>query len=170
MLLRGVISSDVEIITPENKTYYSSTITLTYHATFDFGIEHKWIVYSLDDGENITVYDKYNNLQYYSGSVTLSGLSSGKHHIDIYSKNGSYVFGTGRSGGWFDFPDRVYFTIDLSEESPTPTFAPTSTPTATPEPTPELESLPTSLVMASSLTVAAVVIGLGLLVYLIKRK
>jgi len=166
---------DVEIVAPE-KTYYSSTITLSYYATFHVGLEHKWIVYSLDGGENVTVYDEYNGLEGYSGSVTLSGLSSGSHVIDICSKKGSYGFGTGISGSWFDFHDRVYFTIDLSGESsnPTPTLAPTSMPTATPEPTvtpyTTLQLAEQEAILGIAVTMAVVCIGLGLLLYGIKRK
>jgi hypothetical protein len=79
--------------------YYSSTVTLSYIAVFpmdfgDGGLGRKWIVYSLDGGGNVTVYDEYNDLESYYGSVTLSGLSSGWHTIDIYSKNGTFWWGT----------------------------------------------------------------------------
>lgn len=175
VLVRGNATfhiGEVEIVTPENKTYYSSTLLLSYHATFPFDLKHKWIVYSLDGGQNVTVIDEYGYFESYNRSVTLSGLSSGRHVLYLYSKKGSYVYGTGISGGWFDFADRVYFTIDLSGESsnPTPTIAPTSTPTPTPEPTIEPESFPTTLVIASSIPVAVILIGLSLLLYLIKRK
>ncbi len=173
---------DVEIVAPE-KTYYSSTITLSYYATFLTELEHKWIVYSLDGGENVTVYDEYNKplnlisgLASYNGSVTLSGLSSGSHVIEICSKKGSYVFGTGISGDWFDIADRVYFTIDLSGESsnPTPTIAPTSKPIATPEPTvtpyTTLQLAEQEAILGIAVTMAVVSVGLGLLLYGIKRK
>ncbi len=163
--------------------YYSSTITLTYNTVFPsyFGDTvwgRKWIVYNLDGGENVTVYDEYNDLKLYNGNVTLSGLSSGFHTLAICSRNGTFVWGTSSYEGWYDAEDTASFTIDLSGKSPapTPTLAPTSKPTATPEliptptPTPEPESLPTSLVMASSVTLAVVLFGIGLLFYGIKRK
>jgi len=168
---------EVEIVAPENKTYYSSTITLSYHATFPFDLKHKWIVYSLDGGENVTVFDENNYSGSYNRSVTLSDLSSGSHVLYLYSKKGSYVFGTGISGGWYDFADRVYFTIDLSGESsnPTPTIAPTSTPTSTPEPTAppyEVDVKNASLYLASGgmFAFTLIISFLSLLVYLIKRK
>jgi len=106
-------SGDIHIITPENKTYYSRTLTLSYLADFPMSLNHKWIVYSLDGGENVTVYDEYNDLWgEYTGSVTLSGLSSGSHVLFIYSKEGSYVFGTGVSFRWYDAYDTVYFTVN----------------------------------------------------------
>jgi len=134
--------------------YYSSTITLTYNAVFPsyFGDTvwgRKWIVYNLDGGENVTVYDEYNDLKLYNGNVTLSGLSSGFHTLAICSRNGTFVWGTSSYEGWYDAEDTASFTIDLFGKSPTPTptLAPTSKPTATPEPTPtpseETTPLPT---------------------------
>jgi hypothetical protein len=138
---------------------YSSTITLSYSAVFpsDFGISalgRKWIVYSLDGAENVTVYDEYNALKFYNGSFTLSGLSSGLHHIDIYSKNGTFMWGTPSLSGWCDAEDTASFTIDLSGKSPTPT--------------PQLAEQ--EAILGIAVTVTVVCVGLGLLFYLIKRK
>jgi hypothetical protein len=165
--------------------YYSSTINLSYNAVFpsDFGISalgRKWIVYSLDGAENVTVYDEYDDLKFYNGSFTLSGLSSGLHHIDIHSKNGTFMWGTPSLSGWCDAEDTASFTIDLSGKSPTPkpTLAPASTPAATPEPTKtpyrEANVQNTSQYLAVGgmivVTVAVVCVGLGLLFYFIRRK
>jgi len=53
--------------------------------------------------------------------------------------------------------------------SPTPIPTPAQTPTTSPEPTPEPEPFPTTFLIGSIIAVAAVVVGLGLLVYLKKR-
>lgn len=161
----------VQIVSPENKTYYSSTLNLSYSAVFPImnSAGHKWIFYSLDGGENVTVYDEYNGLESYNGSVTLSGLSSGNHVIDIYSKDGIFVLSTGGSGYW-DAVYRVCFRIVLSGNSPTPTptVAPTPTPSATPEATSQPATLPASLVFVASTGIA--IVGIGLFAYFKKRK
>jgi len=169
ILVKGNVfffDGSILIVSPENKTYYSSTIILSYRAVFPQMFdspEHKWILYSLDGGANVTVYDKYNGLEGYNGSLTLSGLSSGNHIIEIYSKNGTFAWGTGDKG-LFDAYDRVYFRILLPGESPTPT----PTPTATPEATAQPEIFPVTLVFVVSVGIALAAIGL--FVYLKKRR
>jgi hypothetical protein len=178
-----VVRDGVTYDVPENKTYYSSTIIVSYRAIFphDFGASawgHKWIFYSLDGGENVTAYDEYNGLEGYNGSLTLSGLSSGDHFIDIYSKNGTYVWGPPDWGVYSDATERDYFSIVLSGESqtPTPTVAPTpihttspspeptATPTPAPKATPEAssqpETFPASLIFVTSVGIALAVTGL----------
>jgi hypothetical protein len=161
--------------------YYSSTINLSYLAVFpmdfgDGGLGRKWIVYSLDGGGNVTVYDEYNDLESYYGSLTLSGLSSGWHTIDIYSMNGTFLWGTSSFRDWRDSHDRDIFTVDLSGKSPAPTStpAPTSVPTFTPGPTStpsnELQLARQEAILGVVVTVAVLAVSLGLPVYLIKRK
>ena len=81
--------------------------------------------------------------------------------------------------GIYNFTDNIFsdnvvenngVNFSLHKSEPTPTPEPTATPTPTPEPTIEPESFPASLVAASSVTVAVVLVGLGLLLYRIKRK
>jgi hypothetical protein len=183
-----LVLDGVTYILPENKTYYSSTIIVSYRAIFPNGLGaggwgRKWIFYSLDGGENVTVYDEYNALEDYNGTVKLSGLSAGNHIVDIYSKNGSYMWGAPDWGVYSDASERAYYTIVLSGESPaptptvaptqTPTLAPTSAPTATPEPTdtPEVKSesaTSSTLIFVASAGIAAVVAGSFL--YIKKRR
>ena len=93
--------SSVEITFPENgKTYYSSTLTMRYDARFN-NVVHKLVVYNLDGAGNVTIYDEYNDLGDINGSVTLSGLSAGSHHIVLMSESGSSF------SGW----DVVYFNV-----------------------------------------------------------
>ena len=106
-------TSFICITFPENdKTYYSNTFTMRYHASFsrtaDYEVDHKWIVYSIDGGENITIVDEYGSPYDFKGSVTLSGLSAGQHYVEICAKNASYEW------YWRDEYDRVYFNIFTS--------------------------------------------------------
>lgn len=160
---------------PENKTCYSSTITFNYSAFFPSGfgsesLHRRWIFYSLDGGENVTLYDEYNDLVVYYGSVTLSGLSSGNHIVDIYSIDGTYEL----TRGWLDATDRAYYTIVLSGKSPTPKPTVAPTPTVTPTPTAAPETISQSGTFAAALIfVASVGIalgGVGLFVYFKKQK
>lgn len=165
---------DIQIVHPIYINYYSSTVTLYYHVTFyPPELVHRWIVYSLDRGRNVTVYDEYNALESYNGSVTLSGLSAGNHTIEIYSKNGTFVFGTSiadATRGWHDAVDTAHFNVVLSGESPTPlpTVAPTSRPTATPDATSKTATFPATLIFVASVGIALAVIGL--MVYFKKHK
>ena len=77
---------------------------------------------------------------------------------------------------FLDCNSTVYFTVDLSGESPnpTPTIAPTSKPTATPEPTltpyTTLQLAEQEAILGIAVTVVVVCFGLGLLLYLTKRR
>jgi hypothetical protein len=155
-------------IDAQEAIFFSRTSTLNYSAVFPSDFDdsvwgRKWIVYSLDGAENVTVYDEYNDLKFYNGSFALSGLSSGRHQIDIYSKNGTFLWGSSSLSGWCDAGDRAYFTI-----------VPLSTPTATPEPTStpnnEPQSTEQTVILGLAITVAVLAACLGLLIYLIKRK
>ncbi len=158
------LDGSILIVAPVDATYYSSTLILSYRAVFPHNSEHKWIFYSLDGGENVTVYDEYNSLEGYNGSFTLSGLSAGNHVIDIYSEKGSFVLSTGGSG-WEDAHHRVYFRVVLHGESPTPTATPK--PSATPETTSQPATFPATLVFVSS--IGSALVGIGLFVYFKKR-
>jgi len=94
----------------------------------------------------------------FSFSFKLTELSDGMHTISVATRGlfkDHYI-------PVYDSSGIIYFTVARDfYDSPT---------TPSPEPTPEPESFPTSLVLASSVTAAVVCVGLGLLVYLIKRK
>ena len=94
-------ASSVDITFPENdKTYYSSTLTMRYNAQFQ-NVVNKLVVYNLDGAGNVTIYDDYNDFGDINGSVTLSGLSVGSHHMVLMSESGTSF------AGW----DVVYFNI-----------------------------------------------------------
>jgi len=89
----------VSILSPENKTYDTANISLSF--TIDESVS--WIGYSLDGQDNTTI----------AGNTTLSELSDGSHNITIYAKD--TVGNTGLS-------ETVYFTIEIEEEDPFPTW------------------------------------------------
>jgi hypothetical protein len=105
LLARGnfVPLSTVTITFPENdKNYFSSTLTVRYSAHFT-SVMRK-LVYNLDGKGNVTIYDDNLGPADFNGSVTLTGLAAGSHHIEIYSE----------SGTWFAGGDKVYFNIFIS--------------------------------------------------------
>lgn len=65
----------ITIISPESKTYTSTSLPLTYH--IDEPVS--WAGYSLDSATNVTL----------TGNVTLSGLSIGSHSLVVYATDES---------------------------------------------------------------------------------
>jgi parallel beta-helix repeat protein len=78
----------VSIITPENKTYSSTSISLNY----DVSEAASWVGYSLDSATNVSI----------TGNTTLSGLSAGAHSLIVYVEDVD-----GNQGA----SEIVYFTI-----------------------------------------------------------
>ena len=101
----------------------------------------------------------------FSYSLNLTDLQNGAHSLQL-DANCTGV--ASYSGIGFYVEDSVTSYNALSDVVSFTVYAPEATPS--PEPTPEPESFPTSLVMASSFTVAVVLVGIGLLLYGIKRK
>ncbi|UCE95830.1 MAG: hypothetical protein JSV51_09040 [Candidatus Bathyarchaeota archaeon] len=86
----------IEIVSPQNLTYQSSTIPLS----FTLNESCQWIGYSLDDNENVTIGE----------NTTLTGLSNGPHSIIVYAQD--YFGNVGSS-------DLIFFTVDaVIDESP----------------------------------------------------
>jgi subtilisin family serine protease len=79
----------ISVISPQNKSYYSTTIPLT----FIINEPTSWIGYSLDNQPNVTII----------GNITLSGLTYTNHNIIVYANDTSGNMGTS---------NKVYFTID----------------------------------------------------------
>jgi len=83
------ILPNIEIISPENKTYAISSVSLN----FAINKATSWIGYSLDDQMNVTV----------SGNTTLLGLSDGPHTVIVYAND---------TVGNMGLSNMVYFTVD----------------------------------------------------------
>ena len=137
--------------------------------------------------------DAENIIPSFSFSFNLTGLKDGPHRVmvdaEAYVSPGTGV-GTSKEVDFITYtsgdgsqPESVApstpspaMITSSPEPSPENTPAPLITPpplpepSFTPEPTIEPASLSTSLVMASSVTVAVVCIGFGLLLYLIRRR
>ena len=175
------------IASPENTVYDVNTVPLDIYIRttngFRFGYDNyvTEIFYCLDGKENVTVpFEEtitgegthYN----YRVSTYLSSLSDGDHNVIVYGVGKKYPFVLDS----IDFA--IVYSSKTPEPTPTPTPAPTSAPTPSPVPTPEPSVTPygeadvqnTSQYLASggmvAVTVAVIAVGLGLLVYKIKRK
>jgi hypothetical protein len=69
----GSIPPVVSLVSPENKTYTASNVSLT----FTVNKPPVWLGYSLDGQETVTV----------SGNTTIAGLTSGLHNVTVYAKD-----------------------------------------------------------------------------------
>jgi len=91
------VSPIIEILSPENKTYTTSSVSLSF--TIDKATS--WIGYSLDGEANVTI----------AGNTTLTGLSDGIHSVTVYA-NGA--------AGNMGCSDIVYFTVQTAPVDTTP--------------------------------------------------
>ena len=69
----GTIPPIVSIVSPENKNYTSSNVSLA----FTLNKPAAWMGYSLDGQENATI----------TGNTTIAGLTNGLHNITVYAKD-----------------------------------------------------------------------------------
>jgi len=83
------VSPGIEILSPENKTYTTSSVPLS----FTVDEPTSWLGYSLDGQANVTIAE----------NTTLAGLSDGMHSLVVYANDS---FGNMASS------ETVYFTID----------------------------------------------------------
>ncbi len=88
----GTIHPAVTIISPQNQTYNTSSVSLTLTAD----TSASWLSYSLDGKDNITI----------NGNTTLSGLSNGGHSITVYAKD---------SFGNIAVSEAVFFDVAVPE-------------------------------------------------------
>jgi parallel beta-helix repeat protein len=88
-LVPDIVPPIISIISPENRTYTTNSLDLT----FTINEEPSWIGYSLDYQLNITI----------TNNITLVNLDGGTHNVIIYANDTS---------GNMDSSDKVYFSID----------------------------------------------------------
>lgn len=69
----GTAPPTIRVVSPENKTYTSSNISLT----FAVNKPALWVGYSLDSQDNVTI----------TSNTTLSGLANGSHNITVHAKD-----------------------------------------------------------------------------------
>mgnify|MGYP001050437448 CR=1 FL=1 len=84
---------NISIMSPENKTYATSDIPLTF--IIDESVS--WIAYNLDNEGNVTI----------AGNTTLSGLSDGSHSLVAYAKDLYENFGASET---------IHFIIDTRKQ------------------------------------------------------
>jgi hypothetical protein len=160
-------SETIKVLSPENKTYNTPDVPLEYMANQIFFT----VTYSLDGQANQTI----------TGNTILNGLTEGSHSIVVYIESTPENITASKT---------IYFTISLANnetkiftpqtESDGKTDSTTNTKTETigfsREGTMTTETIsfnmevpfPTTLVVASVITIA--VVSVGLLVYFKKRK
>jgi parallel beta-helix repeat protein len=80
----------IEIISPQDKTYYTSSIALTFTIEDPSGVD--WTGYSLDGADIIT-----------SGNTTLTGVTHGSHYVTVWANDTLGYMGS----------ETVYFTVFL---------------------------------------------------------
>jgi len=164
----------VSIISPENKTYDSNSILLNITAGAYPGV---WFLeYSLDGAEYVEIAPGHLLSHILTESVLVEQLPKGSHSIEVKAS----AMANDEDGLVIAF-SKVNFSITKDLE-PIPSLSPKATPS--PEPTPTLPNFgPTSppsqehlltqeqlVILGLAVTVAVVCVGLGLLVYLIRRK
>jgi hypothetical protein len=86
----------INIISPQNKTYITTSIQLT----FTINETTSWIGYSLDGAANVTI----------TGNTTILGIPYGYHNIVVYATDNA-----GNTGS----SETVYFTIVEPTKKPT---------------------------------------------------
>jgi len=94
------VSPDIEILSPENKTYATNSVSLN----FTLDELTPWIGYSLDAEKNVTI----------TGNTTVSGLSNGLHSLIVYANDTA-----GNTGA----SEMIHFTIEAQQPvEPFPTW------------------------------------------------
>jgi N-acetylneuraminic acid mutarotase len=92
----GTVPLVVSVVSPENKTYDTSSVPLT----FAVNKPALWMGYSLDGQETVTV----------TGNTTLTALSNGLHTLTVYAKD--MFENTGTS-------EIISFSVEVAEPFPT---------------------------------------------------
>ena len=178
----NTIPPSISIYGPQNNTVYSSrNITVSLYvqnaelAGWQSSVTN--VYYTLDgkSGAGLYFHPINERLPAFNTTFNLPFASLGKHqltveaYVDVLRRAPKEVF-------FLETTSTVYFTVDLPGESPTPapTIAPTSMPTFTPGPTStpsnELQLTWQEVILGVAITVAVILVGLGLLIYRIKRK
>jgi hypothetical protein len=171
------------LFSPDDQTIYDDTLLLAFLIAWTFvplpGMEPKAdYAYSIDDNSFVSIFpNETSNKPSFSYMVGISDLPEGYHHIVIgatfYQGNDMIL---NASSTPFIFTVRTPVPTPTPSAAPTPTLKPIPSPTTTPTieptstPTDEPQQLGQEVILGVAVTVAVVCVGLGLLVYLIKRK
>jgi hypothetical protein len=169
----------------QNDVWLNLTVTKPSNWT-DFDGQLKYVAYLMDGSRTSLIdslpYDSVgetrvavedplgivNSPLEFNLTIKLEGLSEGNHHVDVAAegivKNGESDVPVG-----VVYDDTIYFTV-TGESSPSPT--PTPSPKASPFPTNYTGArlTETEIIIGAIITAAVISAGIGLLIYLIKRK
>jgi hypothetical protein len=91
----GTVPPVVAVISPENKTYTSSNVSLS----FIVNKPAAWMGFSVDGQETVTI----------TGNTTIAGLANGLHNVTVYANDALGNIGASRT---------IPFTIDQPEPFP----------------------------------------------------
>lgn len=171
------------LFSPDDQTIYNDTLPLAFILRWTFvplpGMEPKAdYAYRIDDNSFVSIVpnETSKNPWSFSYMLDISNLQEGYHNIVIKATfyQGTFIL---------DAPSNPFqFTVRTPIPTPTPSATPTPTLTPTPSPTPTFAPEPTStpsnerqltepeVILGLAGTIAVIVAGLGLLIYLIKRK
>jgi hypothetical protein len=176
------LDSGVTVFSPLNMTYYYQNPILNvtlYGAGYLGSIDPEISMnYRIDNIYNGSVHLRGNGEMHVVttavGTAALPELPSGSHYLTIY------LYGWNQRSyepKYLSFNNTVYFSIvgtnPTSSPTPTPLITPSPSPspniTPSPSPSPGSEPFPTTLVIAS-VSVVAIVVAIGALVYFKKHK
>jgi hypothetical protein len=144
----------VKVNSPQEKVYTSSSVIVSVSASDPANLTGpEAVAYSLDGEPQVLIATAPLGVHSLNGSVVLS-LPNGTHEI----VGVGITWYNGTADGIF-FSEPVYFSVDSPVDY---------VPTPVPHDFPELSEL--EVILGIAITVAVIALGLGLLVYLIKRK
>ena len=147
----------VTVDSPEDIVYTSSSVVISISASDPANLTGpEAVAYSLDGEPQVIVATGPLGVHSLDGSVVLS-LSNGRHEI----VGVGITWFNGTVDGIF-FSEPVQFTVDSPVD-----YVPSS---PTPFPSEQPQQLGQDVILGVVVTVAVLCVGLGLLVYLIKRK
>ena len=146
----------VTVDSPEDKVYTSSSVAISISASDPANLTGpEAVAYSLDGEPQVIIATGALGVHSLIGSTVLS-LSNGMHEI----VGVGITWFNGTADGIF-FSEPVHFIVDSTVD-----YIPTS-----PSPLPSEEpQLGQEVILGVAVTIAVLCVGLGLLVYLIKRK
>lgn len=146
----------VTVDSPQDKVYTLHNVVISISASDPAMLTGpESLAYSLDGGPQVIIATAPLGMHSLNGSVVFS-LPNGRH--EIVGIGITWFNGT-TDGIFYSTP--VYFTVDSSID-----YVPTPIPTPYNEP----QSTELEVILGVAITVAVLVAGLGLLIYLIKRK
>lgn len=99
-LKTDVTPPTITVVSPENKTYVSSSVPLTFYSDQPV----RWMCYAIDNGLNVTI----------TGNTTLPQLPDGFHNITVYATDPAFNTGASNTAYFGSFAvDTVSVNVSL---------------------------------------------------------